>query len=259
MWEDDAEGIWTFDELANEILPFTREELEELRVKRREESRDRTPSKGYRRAPKSRDDVEKRFTDTSLALERLSDLQLLFKLRGQDKLPDGQRDPWMFVAAVSMAQLVEPQNLQRELDALGRDYAGWSEAKTRSKMNSVMRRAEDASAGDTVEWNGQPRDPRYRLTNQKISEMLGITPTEEKKMKTIISKDTKRQRKTKLRRQKRRVEGVKPRDEYLDEAEKRKSRVQELHKQGLSYRKMGEKVGLSHTQVRRIISSHSES
>jgi len=46
---------------------------------------------------------------------------------------------------------------------------------------------------------------------------------------------------------------VKPRDEYLDEAAKRKSRVQELHQQNLSLRKIGEIVGLSHTQVRRII------
>jgi hypothetical protein len=60
IWED-AKDIWTFDDLANEILPFTREELEKLRAKRREESGDRTPSKGHRRTPKSRDDVEKRF------------------------------------------------------------------------------------------------------------------------------------------------------------------------------------------------------
>jgi hypothetical protein len=260
VWEDDAEGIWTFDELANEILPLTREQLEELRAKRREsrESRERPLTKGRKRAPKSRDDVEKRFTATDLALSRMSDLQLLLKLRGQDMLPPGQRDAWMFVAGASMAHLVEPQFLERELITLGEDHAGWSEAETRSRMNSVVSRAEDAGADKKIEWNGQRLDPRYRLKNQTIIEMLGITPTGEKKMKTIISKDTKRQRKTERQRQKRRAEGVKPRDEYLDEAEKRKSRVQELHQQGLSYRKIGEKVGLSHTQVRRIISSHSD-
>jgi hypothetical protein len=35
-------------------------------------------------------------TIATLAKGRLSDLQLLLKLRGLDKLPPGERDSWMF-------------------------------------------------------------------------------------------------------------------------------------------------------------------
>jgi hypothetical protein len=253
VWEDDAKGVWTFDELANEILPYTREELEKLRAERRESS-EKQDSGGRSGSSKRRDNVEKQFTITTLALGRLSDLQVLLKLRGQDTLPPGRRDCWMFVAGVAMAYLVEPQYLERELTALGRDHAGWGEAETRSRMASVISRAQDASAGKTFEWNGKGRDPRYRLTNRTIIEMLGITPSEEKRMKILISKATKKQRKTDRQKRKRRDEGAKDRDEYLEEARERKLLAQELHSQGQSYRKIGDQLSLSHTHVRRIIS-----
>lgn len=88
----------------------------------------------------------------------------------------------MFAAGTSLAYLVEPQVLERELVQLGKDYAGWGEAETKSRMHSVIGRAQDAGAGETIEWKGGLRDPRYRLTNRKIIEMLGITPSEEKEM-----------------------------------------------------------------------------
>jgi len=169
VWEDDAEGIWTFDDLANEILPYTREQLEERRAKRRE-SRKKPASNGRKMASESRRDVEKKLTPANLALDRVSDLKLILKLRGQDTLPPGQRDAWMFVVGVSMAQLVEPQFLERELVALGKDFAGWTEAETRSSMSSVIRRAKDEDAGETIEWNGEQIGPRYRLTNRKTKD-----------------------------------------------------------------------------------------
>jgi hypothetical protein len=88
----------------------------------------------------------------TLALGRLGDLQRLLKLRRVDKLPPGKRDSWMFAGGTSLAYLVEPQFLERELIVLGRDNAGWSEAETKSSMYSVISRARDAQAGEMVEW-----------------------------------------------------------------------------------------------------------
>jgi hypothetical protein len=252
IWEEHGESTWEFGDLVDEILPLTREELEELRAKRREGGA-KQASRGARKAPEGREDVEKRFTLYTLALGRLADLQHLLRLRGLDELPPGQRNAWMFAAGTSLACLVEPQYLEREIVQLGKDCAGWGEAETKSRMHSVISRAQDAGVGKTAEWNGKQIDPRYRLKNQTIIEYLGITPSEEKEMKVLISEKTKRQRDRERKEQKRRAEGVIPRREYLARANEKRDIAQDLHSQGMSYRKIGEKLGISRTKARRLI------
>ena len=159
----------------------------------------------------------------------------------------------MFVAATSLAKLVEPQFLEREILVLGRDYAGWSEAETRSRMQSVIARAHAASMGEKVEWNGQQRDPRFLLKNQTIIDMLGITPSEEKEMQVLLSKDTKRQRDRERKERERRAQGAKSRKEYEAEAREKRRVALELHNQGMSLRKIGKTLGISHTHVSRMI------
>jgi hypothetical protein len=91
VWEDRGDVVWDFDDVANELLPFSREELKELRAQRRErrsENRQKIASKGRRKPSEGREDIEKRlFTLSTLALGRLSDLQRLLTLRNLDKLP----------------------------------------------------------------------------------------------------------------------------------------------------------------------------
>lgn len=260
IWQDRGDAIWGFDDVANELLPFSREELEELRAQRRGENRQKIASKGRRKPSVGREDIEKRFTLSTLALGRLSDLQRLLKLRSLDKLPPGQRNAWMFAAGSSLAYLVEPEFLERELIVLGRENADWSDAETRSSMHSIISRAKDASnKGGTVEWQGQERDPRYRLTNQKIIDDLNITTAEEKEMKVIISSDTKRQRNRERKERERRSKGVIPRDEYLAEAREKRRLALELHQQGRSLREIGKTLGISHTQVKRMLEAQQQS
>jgi hypothetical protein len=180
-------------------------------------------------------------------------LQRLLRLRGLDKLPPGQRNDWMFAAGTSLAYLVKPEFLERELVQLGKDHAGWDGAETKSNMHAVIRRAQDAGAGETVEWKGEQRDPRYRLTNKKIIEMLSITLDEEKEMKVLISKETKRQRDRERKEQKRRAEGAIPRREYLAKANEKRDFAQDQRRQGMSFREIGEKLRISRTKARRLI------
>jgi len=133
IWQDRGEVIWGSSDLVDEILPLSREQLEERRAQRLEQREKLASSKDARRASEGREDAQKRFTQYSLALGRLSDLQLLLKLRGLNKLPPGQRDSWIFAAATSLAYLVGAEALERELIVLGTENAGWSEAETRSR------------------------------------------------------------------------------------------------------------------------------
>ena len=121
----------------------------------------------------------------------------------------------MFVAAVSLSYLVEAQFLEREIIALGRNCAGWSEGETRSRMQKVISNAHLAAAGEKGHWQGQQRDPRYRLTNQEIIARLEITSEEERHLKTIISEETKRERDRQRKEFERRSQGAQLREEYL--------------------------------------------
>ena len=176
-----------------------------------------------------------------------------------EKLPPGQRDEWMYVASVSLSYLMRPEALEKRMIELGREYADWSEAQTRSCISTVLRKARSAADGETLEWHGQQRGPRYWLTNREIIRRLRITPDEEVHLKTIISKDTKRKRDKERKEQKRRSEGVMPREEYL--AERRESRQQDRHtaqilrSQDMSLRQIGRELGRSHTYVRNLLNS----
>ena len=126
-------------------------------------------------------------------------------------------------------------------------------------MGAVISRAQAASVGDVgdkVEWNGQQRDPRYRPTNKWIIKTLSITPSEEKEMQVLISKETKRQRDRERKASERRLQGAKPRHEYLAEAREKRSLAHGLHQQGMSLREIGKTLGVSHTHVKRMDMFH---
>ena len=216
-----------------------------------------------RTASKDQKHVRKGFDSRTLHKARLDDLRHLLKLRGMDKLPPGQRDNWMYVTGYSMSFLMDPQSLEKELLALDRSHADWNESTTRSRMYAVISRARSAASGETVPWKGQQRDNRYRLTNGEIIQRLQITPKEEAHLQTIVSEYRKqenwRQRDKERKEQKRRSEGVRPRDEYLAEREESRQRNRHLAKklkgQGKSMRKIGEELGISHTQVGLLLAS----
>jgi hypothetical protein len=193
----------------------------------------------------------------------MHDLRYLLEIRGWDNLPPGQRDSWMFVAGVMLSYLVEARALEREIIALGRDYADWSEGETKSRMHTVIDKAQTAAAGEKVQWKGQQRHPRYWLKNQSIIDRLEITPEEERHLKTIISEDTRRERDRERKERARRSQGAQPRDEYIADARETRQHTrreaQTLRGEGRSLREIGRVLGISHTQVGRLLEGGRES
>jgi hypothetical protein len=248
---EDLDYVWPFGDLADEILPLTREELEE--------SRAQYAAREPRTAPQREENPPGGFSSLTLHRDRLDDLQRLIELRDLDRLPAGQRDLWMFCAAVSLSYLLEPKALERKVIELGRDYAGWSEAETSSRMHTVFSRRQAAADGVTAEWLGQQRDPRYRLTNRQIIAMLKITPEEEVELKTIISKQTKRRRERQRKERERRANGALPREEYIADARERtqhnRREARKLRGEGKSLREIGRDLGVSHSEVRRLLAA----
>jgi hypothetical protein len=154
---ENLDDVWEFGELADELLPLTSEELEERRAQKRIKIATRDARADSERSEAS----QTGFTLATLYEARLRDLERLMELRGLDTLPPGERYPWMFVAGLALSYLVEAALLEKRLLKLGRERAGWSEAEMRSRMHTVISRAHSAAAGETVQWSGQQRHPRY--------------------------------------------------------------------------------------------------
>lgn len=196
---------WSFDSLCDQILPLTRAELEDLRANRAK----RNPKNGDASAP------ARILTKQTYAETILTDLQRLRKLRYGDGggLPAGHRDTWLFFAACAMAYLSTPVIMRREVLSLARE-AGWSAAEARSRLGTVMRRAEDAYAGKTVtDLNGRAVDARYLFKSNTIVESLEITSSEMQSanLRVLIDQDRRRQLNTERTRESRHRRGAKPR------------------------------------------------
>lgn len=252
LWED-LDYTWEFEDLAKEILPSALYEslstVEKREADLGQRLASRTPENPQRRTfPKSG------MTVRTLNEARLRDLHKLMDLRGQRRLPPGKRDSWMLVAAASLSRLVKPEYLEREVYKLAEEVAGWSENETKSRMQQVFVRAKAAARDEKVVWQESMRDPRYNFTNQRIIEDLNITPEEEQKLETIISKPTKRQRDKERKEVQRRSQDIKPRHEYIEQTKRNRQMVTKLHKRGYSNLEIAQRTGYSPRHVARIVS-----
>ncbi len=240
-----AGEAWDFNRLADRVLPLTRAELHDLRVQRALRGA-RSPSSSPQTPPEG-------FTAATLWEARLSDLQRLKESRWfGEPMPDF-RDRWLFIAGVGMSWLAIPAVLQRELFALAREVGGWTDGRTRSKMQSVFRTSREAAAGKRVEWAGVDWDPRYRLRNQTIIEWLEITPEEERQLKTVISDEERRRRDRERDEARRREAGAMTRRDYFTRAAKRRAEARRLAAKGLSLRAIGRTLGISHEAARKAL------
>jgi hypothetical protein len=241
-----AGEVWNFDDLAEEILPYSREELYDLRIQRA--ARDaRKPRESRQRPPQG-------FTQTTLWEGRLGDLQKLRALRWfEGDLPPGQRDHWMFLAGVAMSWIAVPQVLRRELWELSKEAATWNDAESGKRLSAIMKRAHMAAKGERVEWNGIQIDPRYRFKNSTIIELLEIEDWEQEEMSVIISSDEARKRHREREKERRREAGAMERSEYLGMASHNRREAVRLRQEGRKVREIADTLKLSSDHVKTIL------
>jgi DNA-binding CsgD family transcriptional regulator len=254
LWEEADYYVWDFDELANEILPSTQQDLPPPLRNPESKASKRLLARSKEVSPRSVDS-EPRLTVRSLNEARLSDLHKLMDLRGQERLPSGERDSWMLVAATCLSRVMEPEYLEREVYKLAEEVAGWNKRETRTRMQQVFARSKAASREDQVLWEGSWKDPRYEFTNARIIDMLNITPEEERQLKTIISDRTKGQRDRERKETQRRSRGVKPREEYLAQQHSKREQVYNLHERGHSKSEIARRTGYTPRHVYRLLTN----
>jgi hypothetical protein len=182
--EPDKMWRWSFDDLAEEILPLARADLIALRARRAERG-----VRGQGPTP------AKRLTAATLWETVLTDLQRLRSHRWFGSLPPGHRDTWLFLAGIAMSWLAPPFVLRRELNALASEAGGWGTAECNARLSSVMSRAERAGRGEMQDWKGRAVDSRYRFKAATIVEWLDIAPSEmrEANLRVLVNADIARE------------------------------------------------------------------
>jgi hypothetical protein len=163
---------WLFDMLADEILPFTRAEIDTLRVERVKRSAAREAGVHNGRP------TLVAFNAATLWQGRLDELERLLRHRWFGSLPPGHRDAWLFTAGIGASYLTPPSRLRRELFHLARRVACWSDHETGHRLQCVIQRAEAAARGERFDWHGNQIDPRYRMKDETIIRVLDITEQE---------------------------------------------------------------------------------
>lgn len=190
---------------------------------------------------------------SQLAWDRLRDLRKLAAVRGfQDGLPSGQRNTFVFLGACFLAGALVAPAFREEVHALAREFAPqWSEGELRSCLTSVQARLEAAARGETVEYEGQQVDPRYRFSNSTLVDWLGITGEEMTLMRTIITADEKRRRDRERKAAQRREEGRPTLNEMQTTRDELQAQVVALRGQGKSWRSIASSLAISQTSARR--------
>jgi len=230
---------WPFDELADEILPVARAELRSLQAAR---ARRTASGEAVRRS--AHDWSAGTYWETVL-----SDLQRLRRYRWFGCLPPGQRDAWMFLAAVAVSWLTPPAVLRREIVVLAHECASWDEPEARARLSAVLSRAHRAAKGERVSWGGEEMDPRYRFRASTMVHWLGISPAEmrEAGLRVLVDDDLRRELAAERQRQSRHARGInrQARGEFIADATARQREVIRLRAEGLSWAEVGQRLGIS--------------
>jgi len=237
-----------FDTLADAVLPFTREELKAMREARPQfeqapikQSRVNYETKGLRQ-----------LSVRTLWWDRLADLRTLVALRGwTGRVPEGHRDTFLWVACIALCWRMPLPWVRSELHEIGLEFASSMPVSERMAiLTTTLARAEAAARGETIEFKGEMVDPRYRMSNQRLIELLEITPEEERQLTTMISKSTKRDREKKSNL--RRAPGVIERGTYLENAETKRATARILKAQGKTWGEIAEELGYASADSARL-------
>lgn len=254
---------YSFDSLADSVLPFTRKQLQEMREERRNAAiakqqlllieGDAAPASRPRKASTARltpTEASKAglraFIPSELNWHRLDDLRTLAKLRNYcHGAPDTMRDAFVFLGSTFLAQslIVIPQ-FQAEVRALAKEFApGWSAERVRQATSGTLERLKQAQAGVKVEYDGRVYDPRYTYANATLLDWLEITPDEERELRTIIGPDEVRRRGAERQAQRRREAGAMTREDWLESHEQRRASARLLRAQGLAWAEVAAQAG----------------
>lgn len=265
----DSERSYTFDELADAVLPLTREEYRKAQQDKWAKEREKRKRAREREAKKAFFGVvaeSPKFSLNTLYAARLHDLITLAEMRGWAGTGAcaGMRNNMLLLACTFASFRTPVRLLREEMEELAQRYASaLPRAQVEGTLNEVERRAWMAARGEKItssqeQHKGKEYDPRYTFKNSTIIDWLKITDDEQRQLKTLISKEIKQERNTEAHRQARREAGAVSRDVYEGKALERRQEALRLSSEGLNNSQIAKQMGVSRASVINYLKSESK-
>jgi hypothetical protein len=236
----DSGRNYNFSYLADLLLKWTQEEVRAYRQRTTE------LHAGMKIQPivRPQKPLNTVYWHEQLYWDRLGDLRLLCKLRGwHDGAPEGMRDHTLFLATCFLGHAMPTCNLGQEVTALAREFSPslpYHEAQ--GMMSAAIKR--------------HRQNRLYVWSNDRLIDDLGITGTEELKLKTIISRGEKNKRHVLYMRGVR--DGVSWEDHIMkrkEAAEENRLAVVKLHEAGFTVKAISEALRLHRSRVHFLLNA----
>lgn len=233
---------------------MTRHEYQELKARR--EIRDTKRKLKLLESPQRSEVAQARFRGhhgTSLAWHRCEDLRKLGELRaGWVDKESGtslrtQALHWQ-LNFLALSGAVHSGNFHLEARELARQIdPNWIFAE--DELSTLRTKALQYGRGEKIEFNGRKWPALYTPKNDTLIDLFEITDSEQRQLKTIISRDESTRRNTERERAKRRAAGVQERSQYLEPAKQRQAQIRELKAQGVAVAEIARRLEVSRVTV----------
>jgi len=242
-WKVTAEVVvprrYTFDELADAILPFTRAEIRDISAAR---ARKKT-EKGARKASGT---IFDRWYHVYADLHRILDFHWF------GGVPEGHRNTMLFHLSNALSWFTRHEALENEISAVAHtQIPSLSSREIRDYTGPIVKRAQEAAQGRFRQYGGREVDPRYRFRRQTLYDALSpLIPTELlPDMRAIIPDDLAQQRKHE-RDQARHADANTGQGVRQGNVEKRTQAVK-MRSQGCTVRHIADKLDVGRSTVNR--------
>lgn len=251
--ENGLPKLYGFDELCEYLLPFSREQLAQMRSERSAAAKERQAAYDRRKALSKINGGAngrqlKGFSGRQLAWDRLNDLRKLSELRGG--YAQGQRMLHLFwqLNFLLLSGVTNSQQMYYEAKALAHKIdKNWH--SDQSALGTLYSKAKQYEAGEQIEFNGKRYPALYTPKNDTLINQFEITDDEQRQLRTIITPSLARERDADRKTVARRAAGAIDRKTYLDHAQQRKQQAQKLRLKGMSYRAIAHELSVSVASV----------
>ena len=173
-------------------------------------------------------------------------------------IPEGHRDQFLFLSSVALSWFAHPSTLEAELTRRAQTWTpGLKAREVRAAIDSSLKRAQRAAAGETVLFNGQERDPRYWYKRETLHGLMAplidaeLAPT----LRAIVSDEIREQHRRETEAKRDRVAEGRyslKRDEYQSNAEQKRATARLLRAQGKTWAEVAQAVGYKDANSARV-------
>jgi hypothetical protein len=232
-------GAYSFDWLADEILPRSRAEIRDIRAMRAKQH-----------TPRSNVEASGRRSVYDWWMAVYNDLHVIIDHHWPIGVAQGRRDVLVFLLAVALSWFTTSEALEDEVVAVARRIApSLSETEVLTYTTSVRDRAARAAAGERDEWRGRSRDPRYHFRRETLYNWLKdlIPPALERDLAGIMSTQERDRRRAERERGRSRKDEGRHRSSHADD--ETRSRARTLALEGHSVRSIASLLAVPRSTV----------